>query len=294
MQTGALGLSNFCGLEWRKVFMRFALLIALVLLALGTIAFFIIRPWLPAGISLASAAVDRQFAVALAAIGIAFLVSQAALAFIVWRGRSHQLPASLPDASGIWRWELLWLLVTAVFFAGLAWSGAASWQAANAQAATRQAPIDVEVTGTQFAWYFRYPGGDGKFGRTLPQFIDPAQGNAAAIGLDANDPASADDVVTQILVLPQNQPAELRLRSHDVIHSFFVPELRFKQDAVPGLENSLRFLPLRVGDYELVCAQLCGLGHYRMRSRVRIVSQKEFAAWMTEQSAKLQARSAAR
>src|SRR5438105_10248797 len=273
--------------------MRFVLLVALVLLALGTVALFLAHQWFPPAISLASAAVDRQFAVSLAAIGTAFLLSLVALAFILWRGRSHQALASLPNASAIWRWELLWLLVTAVFFAGLAWSGAVSWQAANAQAATRQAPIEVEVTGTQFAWYFRYPGDDGKFGRTVPQFIDPAQGNAAAIGLDANDPASADDVVTQILVLPQNQAVALRLRSHDVIHSFFVPELRFKQDAVPGLENSLRFLPVRAGDYELVCAQLCGLGHYRMRSRVRIVSQKEFAAWMTEQSAKLQARSAA-
>ena len=274
--------------------MRFVLLVALVLLALGTVVLFLAQQWSPAGISLASAAVDRQFAVSLAAIGTAFLVSQVALAFILWRGRSHKPPASLPDASGIWRWELLWLVVTAVFFAGLAWSGAASWQAANAQAATRQAPIEVEVTGTQFAWYFRYPGGDGKFGRTLPQLIDPAQGNAAAIGLDANDPASADDVVTQILVLPQNQPVELRLRSHDVIHSFFVPELRFKQDAVPGLDNSLRFLPVRAGDYELVCAQLCGLGHHRMRSRVRIVSPAEFATWMAAQSAQLQARSGVR
>ena len=274
--------------------MRIALFVALILLALGTLALFLAQQWFPPAISLASAAVDRQFAVSLAAIGTAFLVSQVALAFILWRGRSHKPPASPPDASGIWRWELLWLLVTAAFFAGLAWSGAASWQAANAQAATRQAPIEVEVTGTQFAWYFRYPGGDEKFGRTLPQFIDPAQGNAAAIGLDANDPASADDVVTQILVLPQNQPVELRLRSHDVIHSFFVPELRFKQDAVPGLENSLRFLPVRAGDYELVCAQLCGLGHHRMRSRVRIVSPAEFATWMAAQSAQLQARSAVR
>ena len=95
-------------------------------------------------------------------------------------------------------------------------------------------------------------------------------------------------------MLPQNQLVELRLRSHDVIHSFFVPELRFKQDTVPGMENSLRFLPVRAGDYELVCAQLCGLGHHRMRSRVRIVSPAEFAIWMAAQSAQLQARSAVR
>src|SRR5438445_11483088 len=129
--------------------MRFVLFVALILLALGTVVVFLAQQWSPAGISLASAAVDRQFAVSLAAIGTAFLVSQVALAFILWRGRSHKPPASLPDASGIWRWELLWLVVTAVFFAGLAGGGAASWQAANAQAVTRQAPVDVEVAGRQ-------------------------------------------------------------------------------------------------------------------------------------------------
>ena len=273
--------------------MRWALLVALVLLALGTAALFLAHEWFPAGISLASAPVDHQLTRSLLAIGMAFLAAQFALGVIVARGLSEKSSTPTPD-SAIWRWELLWLLVTALFFASLAWSGAASWGTAKSQAARGPQPITVEVTGTQFAWYFRYPGADGKFGRTLPQLIDPAQGNAAAIGLDTNDRAGTDDIVMQVLVLPQDRPVDLRLLSHDVIHSFFVRELRFKQDAVPGLENSLRFLPTRAGDYELVCAQLCGLGHYRMRAQMRIVSQTEFAKWMAEQSAKLQAGSASR
>ena len=268
--------------------MRWALLLAIALLTLGTIGLFVAHSWFPTGISLASGAIDRQFTISLIAIGVALLAAQLALAVIVCRRRSEKSATSNPT---IWRWELLWLLLTALFFAGLAWSGAASWQVAQTQAGVRA--MKIEVTGTQFAWYFRYPGADMKFGRTLPQLIDPAQGNAAAIGLDSSDPASADDVVTQLLVLPQDQPVELRLRSHDVIHSFFVPELRFKQDAVPGIDNSLRFVPVRAGDYDLVCAQLCGLGHYRMRSRVHIVSQPEFATWLAQQSAKLQTRGAA-
>src|SRR2546423_954019 len=187
--------------------MRWILLIVLVLLASGTVVLFLTHPWFPPGISMASAAIDHQFAASLLAIGAAFLAAQLGLAAILWRGRSEKSSSS-PAATSIWRWELLWLLVTALFFAGLAWSGAASWATAKSQAANSQQPITIEVTGTQFAWYFRYPGTDGKFGRTLPQLIDPAQGDAAAIGLDMSDPASADDIVTQILVLPQGQPAE--------------------------------------------------------------------------------------
>src|SRR5438045_7103065 len=112
----------------------------------------------------------------------------------------------------------------------------------------RPAEVDavrVEVTGMQFAWYFRYPGPDGKFGATNPELEDASAGGEAALGLDTKDGASKDDVVTGTMVVPVNREIEVILRSHDVIHSFFVPAMRFKQDAVPGLAIHMHFTPIQ-------------------------------------------------
>ena len=150
----------------------------------------------------------------------------------------------------------------------------------------------VEVTGEQFAWNVHYPGPDGKFGKTDLKLLD-LQSNPLAI--DRDDPAAKDDVTTlNQLYLPVNKPIIVRLRSKDVIHSFGVPEFRVKQDAVPGLTIPIWFVPnittadmrARTGNnefqYEIACAQLCGLGHAKMRGFVTVVSADEFQKWMTD------------
>jgi cytochrome c oxidase subunit 2 len=140
----------------------------------------------------------------------------------------------------------------------------------------------------QFAWYFRYPGADGKFGATSPTLMDPSAGNEAAVGLDTSDAASKDDVVTGTMYLPVNRQVDLRLHAVDVIHSFFVPNMRFKQDAVPGLEIHMHFTPKEVGDYEIACAELCGLGHYKMHGMLKVVSQEDFDKWLAAREAEKQ------
>ena len=153
----------------------------------------------------------------------------------------------------------------------------------------------VQVTAEQFAWNVHYPGPDGVFGRTDLKLLD-LQSNP--LGLDRNDPAAKDDVTTlNQLYLPANKPIIVRLRSKDVIHSFGVPEFRVKQDAIPGLTIPIWFVPnvttaemrSRTGNaefqYEIACAQLCGLGHARMRGFVTVQSPEEFQKWMDEQIA---------
>jgi cytochrome c oxidase subunit 2 len=148
----------------------------------------------------------------------------------------------------------------------------------------------VQVTGEQFAWNMHYPGPDGAFGRTDIKLLD-LQSNP--LGLDRSDPAAMDDVTTvNQLYLPVNRPIIVRLRSKDVIHSFGVPEFRVKQDAVPGLTIPIWFIPsvttaemrTRTANpefqYEIACAQLCGLGHARMRGVVTVQSAEEFQTWM--------------
>jgi len=150
----------------------------------------------------------------------------------------------------------------------------------------------VQVTGEQFAWNVHYAGPDGVFGRTDITLLD-LQSNP--LGLDRSDPAAIDDITTvNQLYLPVNKPIIVRLRSKDVIHSFNVPEFRVKQDAVPGLTIPIWFVPdvttaemrTRTGNpefqYEIACAQLCGLGHYRMRGFVTVLSAEEFQQWMDE------------
>ena len=150
----------------------------------------------------------------------------------------------------------------------------------------------VHVTGEQFAWNVRYAGPDGVFGRTDINLID-LQNNP--LGVDRSDPAAKDDVTTlNQLYLPANKPIIVKLRSKDVIHSFGVPEFRVKQDAIPGLTIPIWFIPnittaemrTRTGNpefqYEIACAQLCGLGHYRMRGFVTVLGNEEFQKWMDE------------
>jgi cytochrome c oxidase subunit 2 len=150
----------------------------------------------------------------------------------------------------------------------------------------------VEVTGEQFAWNVHYPGPDGAFGRTDIKLID-LQSNP--LGLDREDPAAKDDVTTvNQLYLPVNKPIIVKLRSKDVIHSFGVPEFRVKQDAVPGLTIPIWFLPnvttaeMRTRmknpefQYEIACAQLCGLGHARMRGFVTVQTGDEFQKWLDD------------
>ncbi len=150
----------------------------------------------------------------------------------------------------------------------------------------------VEVTGEQFAWNVHYAGPDGKFGRTDIKLID-AQSNP--LGLDRSDPDAKDDVTTtNQLYLPVNRPIIVRLRSKDVIHSFGVPQFRVKQDAVPGLTIPIWFIPnvttaemrTRTANaefqYEIACAQLCGLGHAKMRGFVTAMAAEEFQKWLEE------------
>ena len=150
----------------------------------------------------------------------------------------------------------------------------------------------VHVTAEQFAWNVRYAGPDGAFGKTDIKLID-LQDNP--LGVDRSDPAAKDDVTTvNQLYLPANKPIIVKIRSKDVIHSFNIPEFRVKQDAVPGLTIPIWFVPnvttaemrTRTGNpefqYEIACAQLCGLGHYRMRAYVTVLPPEEFQKWLDD------------
>jgi len=144
--------------------------------------------------------------------------------------------------------------------------------------------MQVEVTGMQFAWYFRYPGHDATFGNTKLSLVAPGEGNP--LGIDPRDPHSADDIVTSQLVLPAGREVDLTLLSQDVIHGFSVPEMRLKQNALPGQTAHIHFTPTTPGTYAILCTQLCGLGHYRMTATMLILPPDKFATWLQQHEAK--------
>lgn len=142
--------------------------------------------------------------------------------------------------------------------------------------------LTVNLIAQQFAWNFQYPGPDGKFGRREVSLVSAEN----AIGLDPDDPASKDDIVTiNNLNVPIDKPTILRMTSKDVIHSFQVANFRNKQDLVPGLETMLWFEPTLEGKFEIGCAQLCGLGHTKMVGNVFVQTEADFADWQKQQVA---------
>ena len=141
--------------------------------------------------------------------------------------------------------------------------------------------IVVHVVAEQFLWNVHYPGPDGIFSRADVKLVD-AENNP--LGLDRDDPNGKDDITTiNQLHLPVNKPVIIYLTSKDVIHSFSLPVMRVKQDVIPGMSIPVSFTPTVVGNYEIACAQLCGLGHYRMRGYLVIESQADYEAWLAQQ-----------
>jgi len=146
--------------------------------------------------------------------------------------------------------------------------------------------VVVHVVGEQFAWNIHYPGPDGVFGQRSAELVNAATN---PLGLDFDDPNGMDDIITvNDLHLPVDKPAIIHITSKDVIHSFGLNTMRIKQDAIPGLDIPVYFRPVKTGNYEINCAQLCGLGHYRMRGKFTVHSQADYDAWVQQMLDELQ------
>jgi cytochrome c oxidase subunit 2 len=183
--------------------------------------------------------------------------------------------------------EFLPLAALTLLFAFLAIRAQRLWAAQRYTGADLSA-MQVEVTGKQFVWYFRYPGADATFGRTSLSLVAPAEGNP--LGIDPSDSYGRDDIVTSQLILPANREVDLTLRSQDVIHGFAIPQMRIKQNAIPGQTAHIHFTPEVPGDYAILCTQVCGLGHYRMLATLRVLPPAAFDTWLhTQEAAKTEA-----
>ncbi|HEX8847878.1 MAG TPA: cytochrome c oxidase subunit II [Pyrinomonadaceae bacterium] len=254
-----------------------ALAVLIWLLTLASVVLFFSGWWFPVTIAEHGPRIDQQFLITIVVVGIAFVAAQIGLGYMVWRYGANKQNRSerATYTHGNNRLEVIWTVVTAAIFIGLAVMGQRVW----AQLHFNQAPANafrIRVLAQQFEWSFHYPGPDGKFGPTDPKFINEEEQNT--VGLNKSDPSSQDDLIAKQLIVPAGRPVELILRAKDVTHSFWVPQLRFKQDLVPGMEIPVHFLvmPDKAGRYQIACAELCGMNHYKMQSEMLALPEAEF------------------
>jgi len=217
--------------------------------------------WLPTAASTYAADIDRIFYVILIVTGIVFLGVEVVLLYFLFKYRDRG-DRKAEYIEGSKRAEVIWTVLPAVFIVGLAAASQGVWPKVKDPDRFPRGALELGVEASQFEWNVSYPGSDGQLG-------------------------TSDDFTTRNqLHIPVGQPVVVHLTSTDVIHSFFIPSFRIKQDAVPGMENvRLWFEATEAGEYELACAELCGLGHYRMRASVIVYPEGEYESWLDEQGA---------
>jgi cytochrome c oxidase subunit 2 len=238
---------------------------------------------LPEDISTHGYAIDEQLNDTMWEAGVSFVAAQLVLALFLWSftGRKEGSPLkNFPGGARLMVIAAFLLVGTEILALGVL--GQKAWAIVYFTSSKPDA-IQIQAQAEQFAFYFRYPGPDGKFGSIHPDKID--EGNQNYFGLDpANEVEARDDIVSGELVVPVNREVQLLMHAKDVGHSFYVRELRIQQDFVPGLDLSVHFTATKIGKYEIVCTQLCGLGHYNMKAYLSVTSEADYEKWLKDQA----------
>jgi cytochrome c oxidase subunit II len=254
-----------------------AIAIALIVLVVGTVLFHFLSPWYLTPLASNWGSIDDTITISFWVTGFVFVAVNLFMVYAILRYRynANRRSAYEPESKKL----ELWLTgLTSVGIAALLAPGLVVW------ADFVQVPEDaheVEVVGQQWHWSFRYPGPDGVFGNVDARLVNDDN----PFGMDPEDPQGQDDVLVlnSRVMLPVDQPVKLLLRSRDVLHNFQVAQFRAKMDFVPGQLSYLWLTPSRTGTFEILCAELCGIGHFAMRGKVEVMAQADFDAWLAEQ-----------
>lgn len=217
----------------------------------------VLNHWFPQDVSEYGHIIDNLFMVILWLTGIVFVATELALAWFMWRYDAKSNEDPIKYTHGSHNLEVIWTVIPAATLLFIAIYQMNAWADTKVRKPTNPG-LTVEVTGRQFEWRLRYPGEDGKFD-------------------------TPDDLYTvNDLHIPVQEDIVVNLKSADVLHSFFLPNMRVKQDAVPGMVIPVWFQATETGVYDLVCAELCGWGHYKMKGRLTVQSREEFDVWLKE------------
>jgi len=251
--------------------------LAIALLVLGSVLFHVLSPWWQTPLASNWGSIDTALHVTLWICAIAFVGLNLFLAYALWkyRHRPGRRAHYDPENATLERRLTLW---TGIGIAGMLAPGLLAWN----QYVTVPAEASViEATGQQWQWGFRYPGADNVLGTAAVEHISADN----PFGMNPKDPYGRDDVLveTSELHLPLNKPVKVVLRSKDVLHDFYVPHFRAKMDLVPGIATYFWMTPTAAGTYEILCAELCGVGHHQMRGSVVVEDQAAYETWLGEQ-----------
>lgn len=254
-----------------------AIALILVLLVAGTVLFHVLSPWWFTPIASNWSMMDDTVKLTFWVTGVVFVAVNLFLAYAIvkYRHRKENKALYKPEDN---RLEWVLTIVTTVGVALLLTPGLFVW----AKFVTVPGDAtEVEVVGQQWNWSYRFPGKDGTLGTTDAALISADN----PFGLDPNDPHGQDDVLVASpeLHLPVNKPVKILLRSRDVTHQFAVPQFRVKMDMVPGMVTYFWFTPTKVGSYNVLCEQLCGVAHFAMRGRVVVDDEAGYQAWLASQ-----------
>jgi cytochrome c oxidase subunit II len=254
-----------------------AIALVLVLVVVGSIVFHIFSPWWWTPIASNWGTIDATLTITFWITGAVFAAVILFLAWCVYRYRHvpGRVAAYQPENKKL---EIWLTVVTGIGVAALLAPGLVVW--ADYVTVPDDA-VEIEVVALQWQWNYRLPGADGKLGTVdnrLITFENP-------LGINPGDKAGLDDLVIEAdaLHLPIGQPVKMLLRSIDVLHDYYVPEFRAKMDMVPGTVTYFWFTPTRTGTFEVLCAELCGVGHSFMRGEVIIDTEEDFQIWRDEQ-----------
>ncbi len=251
--------------------------IALVLVAVGTVVFHFMSPWWWTPIASTWGYIDDTIIVTFWITGVVFIAVILFMAYCVYRYRYKEgKRAEYRPENNKLEWWLTGL--TTVGVVGMLTPGLFVW---SQFVAVPEDATKFEVVGQQWQWTFRFPGKDGKLGTTNIRNITSDN----PFGLNPKDPNGRDDVLVDDseLHLPLGKPVKVLLRSIDVLHDFYVPQFRAKMDLVPGAVTYFWFTPTRTGTFDILCFELCGVGHHAMRGQVVVEEESAFNAWIGEQ-----------
>jgi cytochrome c oxidase subunit II len=249
----------------------------LLLVAVASVLFHFLSPWWWTPIASNWQYIDNTIIITFWITGAVFVAIVAFMAYCVFRFRHKegQRAAYEPENRKLESWLTI---ITAVGVGAMLAPGLVVWH----QFVTVPADAtEIEVMGQQWQWSYRLPGKDGRLGTTDARNISADN----PMGLNPKDPNGQDDIIVQSddLHLPIGKPVKVLLRSVDVLHDFYVPEFRAKMDMVPGSVTYYWFTPTRTGTFDVLCAELCGVAHAQMRSKVVIQDEKEYHAWLEQQ-----------
>mgnify|MGYP002624064946 CR=1 FL=1 len=221
--------------------------------------------WLPVDVSSDGAVIDSLFNFILVLTGVIFVLTSLALFWFLWKYDATKNPDPVKFTHGSHSLEIVWSILPAVTLLFIAIYQMNAWANAKMDRPLEEdgvtpVPAMAEVTGRQFEWRIRYPGDDGELYTPDDLF-------------DVNE-----------LHVPMDEPVVLRIQSEDVLHSFFLPNMRIKQDLVPGMTQHVWFKAIKDGEYDIVCAELCGWGHYKMKGRIHVEERGEFEAYLKKLS----------